>query len=59
LDDIRVVDLRRIYKAEGFNSWAEFLAVMRTINKIKKIPADMHFYTHFYTVLELPACLPK
>jgi hypothetical protein len=41
----------RICEAEGFNSWEEFLVVIAKINKLKEVPLDMYFWTHFFKVI--------
>jgi hypothetical protein len=38
--------------AEGFKSWEDFMAIIRKINKGKRITSQTWFYTHFYGVVD-------
>ena len=40
-----------IYKAEGFQSWEEFINVLLEINKKKNITKDTYFHTMTYKVI--------
>jgi hypothetical protein len=48
LNNLTIDKQKAIVAAEHFNSWKEFMDVIREINKGKKIDGETLFYTHFY-----------